>query len=577
MDYSGDASFAASSGDITQIVNMAPTGTIVASSGNPSIEGEPVTFTVAVSGGFCPTGTVDFKDGETVIVAGVVLEGDTVVFTATDLSMGSHSITVVYNGDANNDGSVSEAVIQSVEEAAAPISFIVRLVAGLTPDVRQAVIARDGGVETSSVPVLRIHFINISAASADEIVQRYQSDPQVLSIERDKVRKTRGTPSDPIYPDQWVLPVIGWDSAFGSVTPAGSSVLAILDTGIDATHPDLSGLVLPGYSAFEGSDAQTDPNGHGTMMAGIAAALTDNATGMAGVAYSGVSLLPVQVLGADGTGLDSDIINGIVWAVENNAKVILMAFSNPDYSEALQSAIDYAWDLGVVLVAAVGNDGANTVTYPAGDRGGIGVSATDSNDELAAFSNYGSSVFLAAPGMDVSTTNSGGAYTSVTGTSASAAIVAGAAAFMRAVDPSLTNGVIVNRLALSADPVGPQDETGNGRLNMANALENTSTDFIQPAGAAPVGAGGPYVRPYVAATTYTASASGDWNTNATWGGTGHPVAGDTANIGNFTITVGSDAAATNVNLTASGATITINSGYQLTISGTLTLYKGISE
>jgi subtilisin family serine protease len=139
------------------------------------------------------------------------------------------------------------------------------------------------------------------------------------------------------------LPQISWDAAFGSVNPSGSSVLAVLDTGVDANHSDLSDLVLPGYSVFEGGDAQTDPNGHGTSMAGIAAARTDNGAGVAGVAYDGVSILPVQVLGADGTGQDSDIISGVVWATDQGADVILMSFSNPGYSPALQMALDYAW------------------------------------------------------------------------------------------------------------------------------------------------------------------------------------------------------------------------------------------
>src|SRR2546425_2039455 len=129
----------------------------------------------------------------------------------------------------------------------------------------------------------------------------------------------------------------------------------------------------------------------------------------------------------------------------------------------------------------------------------MGVSGTDPNDALAPFSNSGPSVFLAAPATDIQTTAIGDAYTIISGTSASAAIVAGAAAFMKAVDPTLSNGVIVGRLARMADPAGTQIQTGNGRINMARALADTGTDFVQPAGAPPVGGGGPFVGPYVAA------------------------------------------------------------------------------
>ena len=186
----------------------------------------------------------------------------------------------------------------------------------------------------------------------------------------------------------------------------------------------------------DGVAGTTDPNGHGTEMAGIVAAATDNGKGIAGVGYAGVKVMPVTVLGADGTGQDSDVIAGVVWAVDHNADVILMSFSNPGFSPSLQDAIDYAWDNNVVVVAATGNDGSSTPTFPAGDRGVVGVSNTDMTDSLAPSSNYGDDTFLAAPGTDILTTTAGGGYASVTGTSAAAAIVAGAAGLLRATSRS---------------------------------------------------------------------------------------------------------------------------------------------
>src|SRR5439155_18470497 len=117
----------------------------------------------------------------------------------------------------------------------------------------------------------------------------------------------------------------------------------------------------------------------------------------------------------------------------------------------------------------------NAGTFPAGDRGVIGVSATDQSDNLASTSNYGASIFLAAPGIDILGTYPGNNYVTASGTSASAAIVAGAAALMRAVDPTLSNGEVVNRLAETADAAGTQNQTGNGRINIARALSDTST------------------------------------------------------------------------------------------------------
>src|SRR5262249_33104469 len=195
---------------------------------------------------------------------------------------------------------------------------------------------------------------------------------------------------------------------------------------------------------------------------------------------------------------------------DHGADVILMGFSNPGFSPHLQDAIDYAWSKGAVLVAATGNDGVNTPTFPAGDRGVIGTTATDPADLLAPSSNYGQGTFLADPGMNIQTTDVGGAYTVISGTSSSAAIVAGVAAFMKAVDLTLTNGVIVGRIARTADPAGTQDQTGNGRVNMARALADTGTDPIQPAGAAPVGNGGPVVGRDVAAGGFHTLAPHPW-------------------------------------------------------------------
>src|SRR5207249_3794083 len=137
---------------------------------------------------------------------------------------------------------------------------------------------------------------------------------------------------------------------------------------------------------------------------------------------------------------DSDVINGLVWAVQHHANVILMSFSNPGYSSALQSAINWAWSQGVVLVAATGNDGSSTVNYPAGDHGVMGVGSTGIGDAPSTFSNTGPDVFMAAPGESILTTDASGGYSSISGTSASAAEVAGAGALLKANSPMATNG-----------------------------------------------------------------------------------------------------------------------------------------
>src|SRR5262245_40922138 len=432
-------------------------------------------------------------------------------------------------------------VIASAQTPPAPMSsIIVKMVAVLTAAQQADVIARNGGIELSQIPALRLHVIAIPTSDLAATLAAYQADPQVQRAEENKVRQTETAPNDPLYPAQWYLPQINWDLAFGTVTPTSSSIVAILDTGIDATHPDLGSNVVAGTSILDGSNGMTDSNGHGTWMAGIVAAQTNTITpeGMAGVAYAGVRFMPVTVLESNGLGQDSDVIAGVIWAADNGANVILMGFSNPGFSANLQEAIDYAWSKGVILVAATGNGGVGTATFPAGDRGVMGVSATDATDNLAGFSNYGQAAFIAAPGTNIQTTGIGGSYSVVSGTSASAAIVAGVAGFMTAVDPTLSNGVIVGRMARMADPAGTQEQTGNGRVNMARALADTGTDFIEPAGADPVGSGGPFVGPYVAAALSITSVTP--NSGPSSGGTPVTIVGTNFTNGQdpFTVTFG---------------------------------------
>jgi hypothetical protein len=378
-------------------------------------------------------------------------------------------------------------------------TLIVKTAKGLSQAEGRAAIGRHGANPKASIPQLGLHIVEVPPAAVDAITKDLSGDPSIERVDANNTRKLQGVPSDSLIASQWALPKIGWDTVYGNTSPTSLVKIAVLDTGVDATHPDLSAAVGTGTSILDGSNGWTDPNGHGTWLAGIAAATADNSKGIAGVAYGGVQIMPVQVLSADGTGQDSDIIAGVIWATDNGASVILMGFSSPGFSQSLQDAIDYAWSGGVVLVAAAGNDGLNSATFPAGDKGVIGVSATDTMDNLASLSNYGSTIFLAAPGVDIYGTYPNNGYVSWSGTSASAAIVAGAAGFMRAVDPSLSNGVVVGRLARTADVAGTQEQTGNGRINLARALADTGTDEIQPLGAPPVGDGGPFVGPYVAA------------------------------------------------------------------------------
>src|SRR3954451_2658789 len=375
-------------------------------------------------------------------------------------------------------------------------SYLVTFAAGTSGADQEAAISAAGANDVSTVAPLRLH--NITAS--DAAVTALRADSSVVRVESDRTRDVSATPSDPGFASQWSLSRIGWDQLFGVVNPVGNSTVAILDTGVDSMHEDLAGKVLPGTSIFDPfADGTNDPNGHGTEMAGIVAASADNGIGIAGVGYAGVNVMPVQVLNAQGTGQDSDIIQGIVYAADHGADVILMSFSTPGYSSALQDAVDYAWSKGAVLVAAAGNDASSVAHYPAGDHAVVGVGNTDQSDALDPSSNYGADVFMAAPGSGIYTTGLGNSYATISGTSASAAEVAGAAALIKAASPSSSNGTIVGRLARNADGVASDSATGNGRLNVERAAGDGSSAPVEPAGAAPVGDGGPFVGPYVIA------------------------------------------------------------------------------
>src|SRR6187200_301865 len=321
----------------------------------------------------------------------------------TDTSSSTDAPSDVPSPTDASSPSDSSSPTSSEQAPTATRTLLVRLVSGLSDAESTDAIAAGGGTEISSVDALRLYVVEVPAASVDASVTEYSSDPRVQSVDRDRTRDAEASPNDPAYDSQWALPQIGWDQVYGTTTPAGIATIAVLDTGVQSSDVPTG----PGWSAF-GTDPAVDPNGHGTWVASIAAATPDNGQGIAGVGFAGVDVVPVQVLSADGTGQDSDIIAGLVWAADHGADVAVMAFSNPGYSDALQDAVNYAWNHGVVVVAAAGNDGATTPNYPAGDEKVVGVGATNQNDELWSGSNSSDAVFLTAPGVSLTADSVGG-------------------------------------------------------------------------------------------------------------------------------------------------------------------------
>lgn len=254
--------------------------------------------------------------------------------------------------------------------------------------------------------------------------------------------------------------------------------IAIIDTGIDSTHPDLQANLGEG-TAFVASEDQPlwqDDNGHGTHVAGIADAI-DNSQGVVGVATE-ATLHAVKVLSGAGIGLTSDVAKGIEYTADQGWDVGNLSLGG-DEAEVLKDAVEYASSKGVLLVGAAGNDGpcSDCVTYPAAYHECIAVSATDHTDTLAEFSSTGPAVELAAPGVDILSTYLGGNYTELSGTSMACPHVSGAGGLLMATGE--TNTKVRKQLARAAEDIGlSPTEQGHGLLDVAAALGLDSSDDL---------------------------------------------------------------------------------------------------
>ncbi|MGI8758468.1 MAG: S8 family serine peptidase [Acidimicrobiales bacterium] len=296
--------------------------------------------------------------------------------------------------------------------------------------------------------------------------------------------------NDPFFPQQWGLANIGAETAWNQSRGAGI-VIAIVDTGVDLSHEDLAGKLLPGRS-FVGATSPQDDNGHGTHVAGVAAASTGNGLGVAGVAPD-ASILPVQVLNDRGIGNVNAVAEGIRYAADNGADVINLSFgevaTSVTLAPAFSEAINYAWSKGAIPVVAAGNDFVRSSTFT--DEPALVVTATTRGDARPGYaSGVGSAQWgIAAPGGDgtaglrptcdvntgiISTylTSESGGYACLVGSSMAAPHVAGAAAVLRGM--GLSPQQVVDRLLGTADDIGSPgaDSTfGAGRLNLARAVQ----------------------------------------------------------------------------------------------------------
>lgn len=311
-------------------------------------------------------------------------------------------------------------------------------------------------------------------ADVDRMVARLAADPRVDYVEKEVVARAFVVPDDELFSEQYAHAVtqapLGWDVQTGST----ASVVAIVDTGVDLDHPDLRDSLVLGGNFVPSVSSADDDNGHGTHCAGIAAAAGNNRVGVAGVSWA-ARIMPVKVLDSSGGGRTGGVAAGIWFAAENGATVINLSLGTEVPSQVIEDAIAFARSRNIVVVAAAGNRGDTTPSYPAASAGVVAVGATDSSDERTPWSTYGDWVTLFAPGRSILSTYRGGGYDRLSGTSMATAYVSGTVALLKSRSPALSESEVRALLAQSSDDIG--EENGRdaaqvlpGRINVARLM-----------------------------------------------------------------------------------------------------------
>jgi thermitase len=342
----------------------------------------------------------------------------------------------------------------------------------ILPDHARNIIAALGARDAGEIPDIGVHILDLPyQANEMAFAQAFEGRPEVEFAELDRLLPVEQTiPNDPFYldPNAWALQKINAPDAWTINTGSPSIIIAILDTGVDGSHPDLSANMVPGWNIVNNNADTTDVLGHGTMVAGTAAASTNNSIGVAAVAWN-CRIMPVRIADSSGYATVSDVASGLTWAADHGARVANISFNATGYS-TVSSAAKYFQNKGGVVTVAAGNDGIRVQT--ADDPYLLTVGATDLSDLLYSWSNSGNDLDVVAPGH-VATTAPGGLYAAADGTSFAAPIVAGEAALVLSVNPGLTADQVQNIIKQSADDLGAigWDPTyGYGRINLARAL-----------------------------------------------------------------------------------------------------------
>jgi thermitase len=314
------------------------------------------------------------------------------------------------------------------------------------------------------------------------VVATFPRSGKVSYAERNPLAyPTATTPNDPYFKTgagallggQWEMPLVQAPAAWDMTTGNSSVVIAVVDSGI-APHPDLVGRLLTGHSVLDNSTTTSDTYGHGTYVAGVVAADSNNAQGLAGTCWN-CRLLPVKVYTTSSATV-SNLATGIIWAADHGAQIVNVSMATPTASSTLDNAVAYATNHGALVVAAAGNSGCNCAAYPAASPGALGVASSDQKDALDGSSNYGNWVGIDAPTGEVTTsltdpaTGAQWGYAPIGGTSLASPVVAGIAGLVLSVAPGLSPAALKTLLMQSVDPVTGTHLVASGRINAYKAV-----------------------------------------------------------------------------------------------------------
>jgi subtilisin family serine protease len=366
--------------------------------------------------------------------------------------------------------------------------ILVEANAGITVDQLEKLLKVHGG-KARKIGQADMHIVDLPAnASEVAVVAQLKNRPEFKFVELDRRVKASYAVNDPYSGSEWHLNQIGAATAWNTTQGSGVTI-AILDSGVDAAHPDLQANLVAGYNSYDGNTDTSDVCGHGTAVAGTAAARSDNGQGVAGVAGQ-AKIMPVRIAYNDPTygcyAYYSTIASGLTWAADHGARIANISYAGVAGSATIQSAANYMKSKGGMVFVAAGNAGIDENITPTTSM--IAVSATDSTDTKASWSSYGNFVTLAAPGAAIWTTSKGGAYQAWNGTSFASPVAAGAAALIMAARPDLPAAQVESLLestALDLGTAGRDNLYGYGRVNAAAAVQAALNAPLAPDTLAP--------------------------------------------------------------------------------------------